>query len=352
MYLQSPWILWKKKIGSVIHMPKSKTTKPKSIVLIGPRGFKGSNILKRLEADPKYKKVIAIDRIKPDIPLKKTKFYKLDLTEALADVSLAEILKKENCDTLIHTAFPIAPPHNSSYAHELVAIGSYYIFNACDAAKVRKVVMCTTTDVYGAFPLNPNYLTEDMPTKGHTQSRFLADKVDAEKQALRYQKKHPKRIVSILRPCTILGPTIHSYKTRYLKRPVITTMLGFDPLMQFVHEQDVIDALQVLVDQDHTGIYNLAGDGVLPLSRVIEICGKVNLRLPQFGFKTMVQTLWTLEISPAPASHVNFLRYLCVADNSKIKEKLNFSPKYTSKETLLSFVGAERLRQVNVLEPQ
>jgi len=85
---------------------------------------------------------------------------------------------------------------------------------------------------------------------------------------------------------------------------------------------------------------------------VIEICGKVNLRLPQIGFKTMVQAMWTLELSPAPASHVNFLRYLCVADNEKIKKQVGFQPKYTTKETLLSFVGAERLRQVNVLEYQ
>jgi len=329
---------------------KKDSKKGKSIVIIGIQGFKGYHILKRLETNPKYKKVIAIDIKKPDFPLKKTKFYKLDLTETLADVSLAEILKKEKCDTLIHTAFPITPPKNQSYAHEVIAIGTFYIFNACDAAKVRKIVLATTTDVYGAFATNPNYLTEDMHPMGNRQSPFLADKIDAEKQALKYQKKHHNSVVTIFRPCTILGPTINSYKTRYLKRPVVITMLGFDPLYQFVHEDDVINALQKLIDNDYPGIFNLAGDGVLPLSRVIEICGRKNLKLTQIGFKTMVQALWFLDLAPAPASHVNFLRYLCVVDNSKIKKVVGYIPKYTTKETLLSFVGADRLRQVNLIE--
>lgn len=329
-----------------------KKNKDKTYVIIGVRGFKGHALLKRLELDPKYKHVVAIDYKRPNITLKKTKFIKLDLTEALADATLAEILKRENCDTLIHTAFPITPPRSESDAHEVVAIGSYYIFNACSAANVRKVVMATTTDVYGAFPTNPNYLTEDMPPRGNLQSRFLGDKIDAEKQAHKFQRKHPNSIVSILRPCTILGPTLKSYKTNFLSRPIITTMLGFDPLLQFVHEDDVIDALHLLVDEDHRGTFNLAGDGVLPLSRVIEICGKCNLKLTQIGFKTMVQALWLMDLAPAPASHVDFLRYLCIVDNAKIKNELGFYPKHTTKETLLSFVGADRLRNMNLIEAE
>ncbi|MBF0106020.1 MAG: NAD-dependent epimerase/dehydratase family protein [Deltaproteobacteria bacterium] len=319
-----------------------------SIVVIGVRGFRGHNLLKRLERDPKYKRVVAIDHKKPDLTLKKTKYYKLDLTEPLADDSLKEILIKEECDTLVHAAFPITPPHNEALAHEVIAIGTFYILNACAAAGVRKFIMASTTDVYGAFPSNPNYLTEDMPPRANRLSRFLADKIDAEKQALRFQKKYPDRVVSILRVCNVLGPTINSYKTRYLQRSVITTMLGFDPLIQFVHEEDVKNVMQQLVDEDHPGVFNLAGDGVLPLSRVIEICGKVNLRLTQIGFKTMAQLMWLMDLSPAPASHVDFLRYLCVVDNSKIKKQLHYKPKYTTKEALLTFVGADRLRQLNM----
>jgi UDP-glucose 4-epimerase len=329
---------------------KSDTKSPagKSVVIIGCNSFLGKNVLKALETDPRYERVIAIDCNKPGVTLKKTKYYKLDLTATMADVTLAEILKQENCDMLIHTANPISPLRNEALAHEIIAIGTFYIFNACASAHVRKIVMASTTDVYGAFPENPNFLTEDMPPRGYLQNKFLADKVDAEKQALKYQKKHPTSVVSILRHATILGPNIENFKTRYFRRKVIMTMLGFDPLMQFVHEDDVLAAFLKLVHEDHTGTFNIGADGVLPLSRVINVAGSVNLPLTQIGFKTLVQLMWYGDISPAPASFADFLRYLCVVDNTKIKRELGLKFKYSTKEALLSFIGAERLRQMEL----
>lgn len=327
---------------------KSRQQKEESVVIIGCNGFLGKAILKYLETNSRYKKVVAIDRQKPSLTLKKTKYYKLDLTATMADVSLAEILKKENCDVLIHTALPISPMHNEALSHEVIAIGTFYVFNACAAAGVRKIVMSSTSDVYGAFAENPNFLTEDMPTKGYLQNRFLKDKVDAERQAIKYQKKHSEAIVTILRHATILGPTINSFKTRYLRRSVVMTMLGFDPLIQFVHEDDTIRAFKQFVDEDHAGIFNLGADGVLPLSRVIRLLGSINLKLTQTAFKTLVQLLWYADFSPAPASFADFLRYICVVDNTKIKKELNFKFQYTTKEALLSFVEAQRLKDMKL----
>lgn len=323
----------------------------KTIVITGTSGFKGSRLLKTLEENPDYPSLVAIDRRKPPFEIKKARYYSLDLTETLADVQLAEILKKEKCDMLVHCAFPITPPKAIAYSHELISIGTMYVLNACAEARVRKIVIPSTTDVYGAFPTNPNFLQEDVhfPKVNHS-SHFLMDKIDAEKQALRYAQKHPESVVTILRPCTILGPTIQSYKTRLLRRPFVTTILGFDPLVQFVHEEDLLRALMISIEKDCPGIFNIVGDGVLPLSRVIEICGKFNLKLPQIGFKTMVQLMWYADLAPAPASHVDFLRYLCVADGSKAKNKLGFVPRFSTKEALLSFVGAERLREVRLIE--
>jgi len=317
---------------------KSKKAPQKSVVILGAAGIIGSRTLAYLEASKKFKKVIVIDQRRPDVTLKKSKFYKIDLTTPTADAELAEILKREHCDTLIHTSLPVSPIKNVDYAHEVIAIGSYHIFNACHAARVRKVVMATTTDVYGAFPTNPNYLTENMPLKGYLQDKMLADRIDAEKQALHFQKKNPQSVVTIFRHCTILGPGIDTYKTRYLKRPVVLTMLGYDPLVQFVHVDDVMQGFQKVVEGDYPGVFNFTGDGVLPLSRVIELSGSVNLPVTPGIFKGLVQFLWNVDISPAPASWADFLRYLCVADNQKFKKQVGYLPKHSTKEALLEFV--------------
>lgn len=318
---------------------------------MGCNGFLGGRLLKYLETKPRYTKVVAVDRMKPSITLKKTKFYKLDLTAPMADVELSEILSRENCDMLIHTAFPVSPLRNESKAHEIIAIGTFYIFNACKAAGVRKVVMSSTCDVYGAFPANPNFLTEDMSPKGYLLNRYLTDRIDAEKQALKFQGKGTDRVVTILRSCTTLGPTIDSFKTRLLRRPVIMTMLGFDPLLQFAHEDDVVEIFKKAIDNDYPGTFNIGGDGVLPLSRVIELSSCINLPVSQMIFKAVVQLMWMSDLSLAPSSYADFLRYICVVDNTKVKKIMGYKFRYNTKEALLNFVEACRVRRVQQSQP-
>jgi UDP-glucose 4-epimerase len=249
-------------------------------------------------------------------------------------------------------ATPTTPPRNQTVAHEIVSVGSMYICNACADAGVRKLILASTTDVYGASADNPNFLTEDHAQRGGIKNRFIADKIDAERSSLKLAKKHPEITVTILRPCAILGPSIKSFRTQYLSRPVIATILGYDPLVQFVHETDVIRAFMKAIEGDHPGIYNIVGPGVLPLSRVIGIMGKLQIPLPEFIMKEMVQLLWYAELSPAPASYLNFLKYLCIADGEKARKVMGFVPRYSTRETLLSFVGAERLREVDLTEAE
>jgi len=313
-------------------------------------GYKGKALLKWLEEEPLFQKVIYLNNKPPDIKLKKVKFYRIDLTETLADVKLAGILKREKVDTLIHTAIPVTPPHNVARAHELISVGSMYLCNAAAEAKVRKMVLSSTADVYGAFPNNPNYLSENHPPRAGELSKFLADKIDAENRFIKYGKKNPDSVVTVLRLATILGPTIKSFKTKYLSRWFVPTVLGYDPLVQFIHEKDFLRAFQLSVLKDHPGVFNFASEGVIPLSKAIQLMGKVNIPLSLIGLKSFVQLLWYLDISPAPSNRLNYLKYLCVVDIEKAQRDLGYYPRYNCKEALLDFVGAERLRDVRLQE--
>lgn len=327
------------------HKPPTGT-----IALTGTAGFVGSALLRQLEKDPKYQRIIAIDHRKPPFETTKTKFYRFDLTETLADSKLLEIFEKENVETVVHAAFPVSPPHDLSWAHELVSVGTMYVIDACAAKKVKKLIMASTTEVYGASATNPNFLSEDQPLRGGFKSRFLRDKIEAEIQVQKFAKKHPETVVTILRPCTVLGPNVRNYKTNFLQPPVIFTVMGYDPLLQFVHEDDVIHAFQMAIESDFPGVFNIVGDGVLPLSKVLQLAGKLTVPVPAPLLYPAVQLLWYGNVVQAPASRLDFLKYLCVADGAKARKSMNFVAQHSTKETLLSFIGAQRLREVNLLE--
>lgn len=320
-----------------------------TIVLTGTAGFLGSSLLRNLENDPRFPNLIALDTKKPPFELKKTKFFRIDLTETLADSKLVELLKDQKVDTFIHMAFPVSPPHNLEWAHDLVSVGTMYVLNCCAALKVRKLIMASTTEVYGAHPSNPNFLPEDHRRRGGERSRFLRDKIDAEDQFFKYAKKHPGAIVTILRPCTVMGPNVRNYKTSFLQRPVLYTPMGYDPLFQFVHEEDVVRAFRLAIEKDCPGTYNIVGEGVMPISRVRKLAGKISVPVPSPVLYPVVQALWYAGILNAPSSRLNFLKYLSVADGERAKS-IGFHPKYSSRDALLDFLGAERLKKVHLME--
>ena len=309
------------------------------VAVTGACNFLGTELIKRLEEDHRYDRVIALDVRKPEIPLEKTGFQTIDLTVPTADSELALVLAAEEVDTLIHAAFLAHPTHATEWAHELEDIGTMHVLNACAQAKPRRLVFLSTTLVYGASPTNPNFLTETSELKGHAESRFINDKARAEKQAERFARENPETSLCVLRFAPLLGPTVTNMFTRFFSRPMAPVMMGYDPLLQFVHERDAVDALCLALDADVDGPINIVGNGVLPYTTVLALMGKIPLPVPHFLARPLSKALWVTQVFDSPPSFLDFLRFLCVADGSRAKRVLGFTPRYTIKRTVLDFLG-------------
>ena len=321
----------------------------RTIAITGVRGFLGSNLLKRLQENEHYK-IVALDLEKPDFLKATTRFYKIDLTSTTADIYLSEILEREQCDTFVHLAFLTNPSHRTPLAHELESVGTMYTLHACARRKIKKYILGSSTMLYGALPTNPNFLLEDMPLKGSRSLQMIRDRIEAEEQVYSFQKKNPDVQVTVLRTCTILGPTIRNFITKYLDMPVIMTLMGYDPLVQLIHEDDAVEAFRLAVERNCPGVFNIVGRGVLPLSTVVKLSGKIKLPVLHPIAYPMIESLWIAQIGIAPSGFVDYIRYLWVADGSKAQKELNFTPVYSTKETLETFLGIQRLRAIHLAE--
>jgi UDP-glucose 4-epimerase len=318
----------------------SSTSKPGRVVAVtGACTYLGGELLRRLEEDPRYSRVLALDIRPPSVHGSKIEFIKLDLTQPTVDADLATLLQNTNVDTFVHGAFLSHPTHAAEWAHELEDVGTMHVLNACAGVAPRRFVMISTTLVYGAHAKNPNFLTEDAELRGHRDSRFVNDKVRAEKQVQRFAQEHPEVEVAILRFAPILGPSISNMYTRFFSRPVAPVMMGHDPLMQFVHEQDAAFALAKAVESKATGAFNIVGKGVLPYTTVLALLGRVPVPMPQIVARQLSKVLWATQLVGSPPSFLDFLLYLCVADGSRAKATLGFSPRLSIKRTILDFLG-------------
>jgi UDP-glucose 4-epimerase len=310
------------------------------VAITGAYSYIGAELIKRLERDRRYYKVLAVDVRKPTFPMHKTQFHKVDLTLPTADGDLAAIFKREGVDTVVHAAFLSSPTHATAWAHELEAIGTLHVLNAAAECQAHKVVVWSQTVVYGADPLNPNFLTEDHELRGEkSRSRYVKDKVEVERQVRRFRGENPDVVVTTLRTAATLGPHIRNFATRFFTRPVAPQLMGYDPLMQFVHERDVVDAFARAVDADFPGEFNIVGDGVLPYSTILAMMGKVSLPMPHFLAKPISRALWAAQIFDSPPNWLDFLRFLCVADGGKAERVMGFQPRYDIKGVINDFLG-------------
>lgn len=309
------------------------------VAVTGACTFLGSELIKRLEEDPHCARVLALDVREPDLPFEKTAFYQLDLTLPAAGARLAEILRDEGVDTLVHGAFLSYPTHATSWAHELEDIGTMHVIDACAEVVPARFVLISTTMVYGASPTNPSYLDEDRPIEPSHRSRYLDDRVRAELQVARFAAENPATAVAVLRFAPIVGPTVTNLVTRFLSRPVVPVMMGHDPVLQFVHEADAVWALKLAVDSDAAGPLNIVGKGVLPYTTVLAYMGRLPLPVPYFLARPAAKALWATQVFDSPPSMLRFLRYLCVADGTRARKVLGYSPRFSIRRTIKDFLG-------------
>lgn len=336
--------------GQVIATRGRDAREAASVVAVtGACSFLGRNLIGLLEEDDRIAKIVVLDIVRPSTARDKTRFYEIDLTQAAVDSRMSEILHAEGVDTFVHLAFLASPSPATAWAHELESVGTMHVLNACREHPIRKLVMCSTTMVYGPHPANPNFLTEEHPARGMRTSHFVQDKLEAEEQMRAFATSRSDCSVTILRLAPILGPNVNNHVTRWLSRRLVPTVLGFDPLVQFLHEVDAIAALRLAMEGDVGGTFNIVGDGVLPISTVTKLAGRLSVPLPYTLLKQLASLLWMAQLVEAPPAFVVMLRHLCVADGARAREVLGFRAAYSSRDAVLDFESALRLREAHLL---
>ncbi len=318
---------------------------PRCLAITGLDTFVGGRLAERLLQGSDPPEIIGLDLRAPRRLDGRIRFHRVDLTEPTADSLIAEIFEKERCEAVLHAAFFTRPTSDRAYAHELEVIGSLHVMNAAAAAHVRKLIVPSSARVYGAYPDNPNFLSEEHPLRAHPDSPSVRDRAEMEQLLALFAERHPQMVVTSLRPCWVMGPSIDSEAVRHFDRARVTIPLGFDPLMQMLHEDDYLRALELALLRDVSGPINLAGSGVLPLTTLLRVAGKNTRAVPHPILYRMgyLPALW--REGGAPAGFYDYLRFLWVVDTKRATSELGFTAEYTTKEAWMSFVVSRRLRK-------
>ncbi len=317
---------------------------PSRIAFTGLGTFLGRRLVERLAASRQDLTLVGLDLRRPYGLHGRVRFHRVDLTEPTADTDLTDVFRKEEVEAVVHLAFRRSPTPDIEGDHELETIGSLHVLHASAAAGIRRLVVGSTTMVYGPRPDNPNFLSEAHRLRGHPHAHCVQNRVEVEKLVAEWAARHGDTEVTVLRPCWIMGPNYEDAVVRYFARPVVPTLLGWDPLLQFVHEDDCLDAFERAVLERHPGAYNVVGRGVLPLSTILRAAGKRLLPIPAPLLHRLRYYPSQAQTGDRPEGFYDYLRYLWVADGERGWAAFG-EPVYSTREAWASFVSSRRMRR-------
>lgn len=313
--------------------------KPKRSVLVtGVAHHWGQSLVPLLEADPDFDTIIGIDYKPLQKPFKRLEFFQIEPHHPL----LAELLKVSRVDTVCHLLFEdsYAP---SEEIFDLNVMGTMDLLAACGAGETPRVVIMSDTKVYGAYSHNPNFLEEYADFKGKHSHPYITHRVEIENMVDRFTRQNSNPETTILRFANILGYGVDTPMSRYLDSQMVPVAFGFDPMVQFTHARDVISCLYHAVKNDVAGVFNVAGDGYLPLSQVLRLGRRVPLPFGAPFLRIGTKVFQKLPIPDSLPIPTDFLKFNCVGDTLRMARDLKFSPRYSTKETVLDYFENMRL---------
>ncbi|MDX6685129.1 MAG: UDP-glucose 4-epimerase [Baekduia sp.] len=313
------------------------------ILITGLSTYWGGRLAQALEQDPDIETIIGIDRRPPKLALERTEFVQVSDAHSL----IRRIVDAAEIDTVVDTRLVVdSIVTTRARAHENNVIGTMNVLAAAGGAgsPVKKLVFKSSARYYGAEQDDPAFFTEDMRRPHPPRTAIERDICEAEASVRDFRHKNPDTSVCVLRFANALGPDLRTSWQTYLGMPVVPAILGYDPRVQFLHEDDMANCLEHAVRYDLDGVFNCAADGVLALSEVVDLLGKAMAPvLPPWGTGTALAALRRAGV-PITAEMLPQLRFGRALDNRRFKAT-GFRYQHTTRETVL------RLREQQKLEP-
>lgn len=318
---------------------------PRVALVTGVSSYLAARTAASLAQQPGIERVLAVDTVASRWASRSdgVEFVRADIRNPL----IARVIARAGVDTVVHAGLRATPGAygGTSALKDMNVLGTMQLLAACQAsATVRRLVVKSAADVYGASPRDPAVLTEDTEPRSSPGGGFGRQAAEVEGYVRAFARRRPDVGVTVLRLAVVVGPQVDTGLTRYLAMPLVPTVLGHDARLQLLHEQDAVAVMVLAAGHAPVGTVNVAADGVLLLSQAIRRAGRLGVPIPS----PLVGTLGALfrgarrvDLSP---EQVRFLNVGRVLDATKLRETLGFTPRWTTVQAFDDFVRGRGLR--------
>ncbi|WP_037574863.1 NAD-dependent epimerase/dehydratase family protein [Phaeacidiphilus oryzae] len=323
----------------------------------------GGRFVRRVRREPGVDLVVGVDLHPPAPELVGPEGGAVDRAAyafARADIRrpvIGRLLAEYGVDTVVHlgVSATLLGSAGRSQVKETNVIGSMQLLGAVQKApSVRRLVVKSTTSVYGSAPRDPAVFDEQMQPKTLPSGGFAKDAVEVEGYVRGFARRRPDVAVTVLRFANIIGPRADTPLAEYLSFPVLPTVLGYDPRLQLVHEQDAVEAVRLAAFEAaggsiNTGTFNIAGEGVLLLSQAARRLGRPTVPVLPPAVSLLARMLRGSGLADFSPEQMRLLTHGRVVDTTQMRDTFGFTPEFSTGEALDDFA---RVRGRGLLPPE
>ncbi len=303
-----------------------------SVLVTGICGRLGKLLVRELHRETR---VIGIDRREfPDAP-KDVVHHRFDVRRK----KTRDVFRNGRVRAVVHLGVMHDPRSSHRVRHSWNVVAFQKILEYMAQYSVRKLVVLSSANAYGPQPDNPQFLTEEAPLLGSQEFYAIRDLVELDMLAQGSFWKNPEVETVILRPCHILGE-VRNAPSNYLRLEHPLTILGFDPMVQVIHERDVVGAIKLALRPGVRGIFNLRGPGELPLSHLLTLAGRKPRAVAAPIARMALSQLFRFRLASFPAPEIDHIRFGCMVDDTRAREVLGFTPRYGLEAAIAAALSA------------
>jgi UDP-glucose 4-epimerase len=274
--------------------------------------------------------VIGIDKRKFRDAPEGVEMHEVDIRKRAAE----DVFRKRKPDAVIHLATVTHLMEHSEDRYRINLGGTRAVFEHAKTYGVSHVIFVGRHTYYGAAADAPLYHKEDEPPMALQHFPELADLVAADLFATTALWQKPEVTTTVLRMAYTLGPTGHGTLATFIRGPLVPTVLGFDPLFQFMHEEDVVRALVLTVEKRPRGVFNVAGPSPLPLSYVIKQAGRRQIPVPEMLIAVAMGRFGLPKLTRGALAHVKFP---VIVDSSAFRAATGFEHKIDESQAIAAY---------------
>jgi UDP-glucose 4-epimerase len=321
-------------------------TRLQRVLITGVSSPLGAQVARLLA--PRVPFLFGCDVADPVSAIEEMDFVHADTRQA----AIAKLIRQLRIDTVIHLAMMVDSPHDDRAAHETNVIGTMNVLVGCAGASspVRRLIVKSGQAVYGASGSDPSFFSEDMVNSERTGSPVTRDLIEMEQMVGEYALRNESCVVTVLRLGFRLSE--ETALARYLSMPIVPTFAGFDPRLQFLHEDDAAEAIVRAAIGEHPGTFNVVGDGVVLLSQAIDVMGgKPAPILPPYGRWLARLGLRTIVRLDLPAHLADFIAYGSVLDCSRLESTFRWKPTYSSRGVIDALARGKNIELIEAPSP-